>query len=113
MVVTVVVMLFFLLVAMIVWVGNLGTKTAEDEQPVEVPAAVRWRRRLIGLGVIGALIIAFSVVGKRKEKPVDASEVEAQLARDKKELGRYGVVDGHQGDLPDPDRKGRRAARQE
>jgi cytochrome bd-type quinol oxidase subunit 1 len=93
-VVSAVVVLFFVLVAVVVWVANLGTKTVEEE-PVVVPAARRpaWGVR----GVAAAAVVILAVVAGRsfvgRAPPGGAEEAAAAPQA----APAYAVVDAQQG----------------
>ncbi len=97
-VITVVVMLFFGLVAFVVWISNLGH--AEHEEAHEVAPATtweRWRPKLVGAGVIGALVVLGMAAGGKRPKPLDQEELLTLRKQERAQLGRYEQVNKDRG----------------
>ncbi|HIA00735.1 MAG TPA: hypothetical protein EYN66_02280, partial [Myxococcales bacterium] len=95
-VVTAVVMLFFLLVSVVVWISNLGTQPSAGDLP-----AVPFRTRLAQAGGVLAAVALLLYGGGKMFSGYDRDAIPEQLAenqqRDQQMLHSYGTVDAERG----------------
>jgi len=94
-VITCVVVLFFLLVSVVVWVSKLG---AHDEAHLEVAEPTPpWRKWLYAGGVV-ALVAALAFGMRQPPEPLPAgAELQRLRKREARDLGRYELIDKDKG----------------
>ena len=99
MVCTVVVILFFLLVAFVVWVADLGTAKEPEPARATVKPGRPWTAVAGFSGAIGAVALAVTFLQAKPAADTDRElrELQELRARDEKILASYDVVDAERG----------------
>jgi cytochrome bd-type quinol oxidase subunit 1 len=102
-VITVVVLLFFALVAMVIWISSLGHAEHEEhaqetgQQTHPQTLWDRWRPRAVGVAAIGVVFCLVMGAGGMKAKPLDQDELITLRKQERAMLGRYDQVNKERG----------------
>ncbi len=102
-VITVVVMLFFALVAFVVWIANLGHAEAHEAEAAEpLTGWARWQPKVVGVGIAAGLVGLVWAASGRRPKALDQEELLTLRKQERAHLGRYDQVSKERGTFQVP-----------